>query len=62
MTLFPETVRRIKEKSDKSILFVGGGIIPRKDIPRLKEAGVDAVFGPGTAIKEVSKFINEHLN
>ena len=62
MTLFPETVRRIKEKSDKSILFVGGGIIPQKDIPGLKEAGVDAVFGPGTAIKEVSEFISEHLN
>ena len=62
MTLFPETVKRIKEKSDKSILFVGGGIIPQKDIPRLKEAGMSEVFGPGTSIKEVSEFIKEHLN
>ena len=62
MTLFPETMKRIKEKSDKSILFVGGGIIPQKDIPRLKEAGMSEVFGPGTSIKEVSEFIKEHLN
>lgn len=62
MTLFPETMKRIKEKSDKSILYVGGGIIPQKDIPRLKEAGMNGVFGPGTSIKEVSEFIKEHLN
>ena len=62
MTLFPETVRRIKEKSDKIILFIGGGIIPQKDIPRLKEAGMDEVFGPGTSIKQVSNFIKEHIN
>ena len=33
MALFPKTVKLIKERSDKSILFLGGGIIPEKDIP-----------------------------
>jgi len=62
MTLFPQTVKLIREKSDKDILFIAGGIIPRKDIPKLKEAGIAEVFGPGTPIEEISKFITAHLN
>ena len=57
MTLFPKTVRLIKEKSDKDILFIGGGIIPRKDVPKLKEAGIAQTFGPGTPIPEITSFI-----
>ena len=61
MALFPETVRLIKEKSDKNILFVGGGIIPEKDIPKLKEAGITQIFGPGAPISEISGFIETNL-
>jgi len=61
MALFPETVRLIKEKSDKNILFVGGGILPEKDIPKLKEAGIAQIFGPGAPISEISKFIETNL-
>lgn len=61
MSLFPKTIKLIKEKSDNSFLFICGGIIPQKDIPRLKESGMAAVFGPGTAIEEISKFIRTSL-
>lgn len=61
MALFPKTVKLIKEKSDKNILFVGGGIIPPKDIPKLKEAGMTEIFGPGTPIEKISKFIKTSL-
>ena len=57
MTLFPKTVRLVREKTDKNILFVGGGIIPRKDIPRLNEAGITQTFGPGTPVPEIINFI-----
>lgn len=62
MALFPKTVKLIKDKSDKKVLFVGGGIIPGKDVPKLKEAGITEIFGPGTPIAEISKFIKTHLN
>ncbi len=58
MVLFPKTVSLIKERSDKDILFIGGGIIPRKDVPKLKEAGIAQTFGPGTPIPEIISFIN----
>ena len=38
----------------------GGGIIPDEDIPELQEAGVAAVFGPGTSIGDVAAFMREH--
>ena len=61
MTLFPKTVRLIREKSDKNILFIGGGIIPEKDIPKLKEADIAQIFGPGTPLSEISKLIETSL-
>jgi len=61
MTLFPRTVKLLQEKSDKKILFVGGGIIPEKDIPNLKEAGMAEIFGPGTPLSEISDFIKGKL-
>ena len=61
MSLFPKTVQLIKEKGGKDILVVGGGIIPKKDIPKLKEVGIAQIFGPGTTIGEISKFIKANL-
>ena len=57
MVLFPKTVALTREKSDKNILFIGGGIIPEKDMPKLKEAGFAEIFGPGTPITDISNFI-----
>jgi len=61
MALFPETVRRIREKGGEDILVVGGGIIPAGDIDSLKDAGVGKVFGPGTPINDVVSFIRTAL-
>ena len=61
MTLFPKTVRLIREKSNKDILFIGGGIIPEKDVPKLREAGIVQTFGPGTPLYEIVGFIKTSL-
>ncbi|MFC1966099.1 cobalamin B12-binding domain-containing protein [Chloroflexota bacterium] len=57
MALFPKTVKLIKDRTDKNILFIGGGIIPKKDVPVLKKAGIGQTFGPGTPIPEIADFI-----
>jgi len=57
MALFPKTVHLIREKGSANILVTAGGIIPEKDIPRLKEAGIAQIFGPGTSISEIVEFI-----
>jgi methylmalonyl-CoA mutase C-terminal domain/subunit len=61
MGLFPETVRLIRQKGGEGILVIGGGIIPKKDIPKLNEVGIAQIFGPGTAIEEVAGFIKTTL-
>lgn len=61
MALFPKTVQFIRENGGTDILVIGGGIIPRKDVPKLKEAGIAGIFGPGTPIDEISNFIKANL-
>ena len=57
MTLFPATAGLIREKCGDNMLVIGGGIIPRKDIDKLKEAGIARIFKPGTSIDEIVGFI-----
>jgi methylmalonyl-CoA mutase C-terminal domain/subunit len=61
MTLFPKTVQLIRQRGGEGILVIGGGIIPKKDVPKLKEAGIAQIFGPGTPIDEISNFIKTNL-
>jgi len=57
MSLFPKTMELVRNKGLKDVLVVAGGIIPEKDIPQLKTAGIAEVFGPGTSIDKIAKFI-----
>ena len=45
----------------KYTLIIGGGVIPEADIPALKEAGIAAVFTPGTPTGDIVKFIKENV-
>ena len=57
MSLFPRTMELLRDKGLKDVLVVAGGIIPEKDIPQLKRAGIAEVFGPGTSIDTIAAFI-----
>ena len=60
MTLLPRICALLRERGLDDVLVVAGGIVPDDDVPRLQEAGVAAVFGPGTTIGEVAIFLREH--
>jgi len=59
--LFPEVVEQLKSKGVEDVMVLGGGIIPKEDVPFLKEKGVSSVFGPGTSIKEIANYIRENV-
>lgn len=59
--LFPKVVNLLKAEGANDILIVGGGVIPEDDIPLLIEAGIEAIFTPGTATKDIIDFINNNL-
>jgi len=56
MTLFTQVMVLLKEKDATDIIVIGGGIVPKDDIIKLKEAGITEVFGPGTPIDEIIEF------
>lgn len=58
--LFPRVVELLRAEGAQDIVVFGGGIIPDYDIEGLHEAGVQAVFPPGTPIADVVAFIEEH--
>jgi len=61
MTLVPRICALLREKGLDDVLVAAGGIIPDDDLPVLREAGVAAVFGPGTTIADVAAFIRANV-
>lgn len=57
MHYFREVRRLLEERGASDILVFGGGIIPDEDVPKLKELGVAAIFGPGTSTQEIVDFL-----
>jgi len=61
MALLPVIAQKLKEADMAHVLIVAGGIIPDEDIEKLKNAGISAVFNPGTPTQEIVNFINTHV-
>lgn len=59
--LFPAVVKLLKEKGADDVLIIGGGIIPKKDIPSLKEQGIAEIFTPGATSEEIIEFIKSNV-
>ena len=60
-TLFPRVKKMLDEKGMGGVLVIGGGIIPEEDVPVLKSAGISMVFGPGTSLEDIIKFITQNV-
>ena len=61
MTLLPRVTQLLREKGVDDVLVIAGGIIPTEDVPRLKEAGIEEIFGPGTPLKEIVDYIRKNI-
>jgi len=60
-TLCPRLLELLREKQMEDVPVLIGGIIPEADIPALKQAGISAVFLPGTSTQEIVDFIHQRL-
>ena len=56
-TLAPKLIEALKAKDAGDILVICGGVIPQQDYAFLKDAGVKAIFGPGTNIPDAAQVI-----
>ncbi|MFM8279766.1 MAG: cobalamin B12-binding domain-containing protein [Candidatus Limnocylindrus sp.] len=61
-TLLPKLVAGLRAAGAGSVIVVAGGIIPEVDHPSLHEAGIKAIFGPGTTIGEVAAFLRANVS
>ncbi len=60
-TLVPQLIGALKDLGRPDIEVVAGGVIPQKDYQFLLDAGVIAVFGPGTVLSVAAAEILEKL-
>jgi methylmalonyl-CoA mutase len=56
-TLAPQLIAALKEAGAEDILVICGGVIPQQDYQFLYDAGVKAIFGPGTNIPSAAQDI-----
>jgi len=59
--LFPEVIKQLRERGAGDVTVIGGGIIPKEDIPELKQAGVKEVFQPGASIQEIVDWVKTNV-
>jgi methylmalonyl-CoA mutase len=53
-TLIPELIQILRDAGRADIKVIVGGVIPAQDYGFLREAGVQAIFGPGTNLVEAA--------
>jgi methylmalonyl-CoA mutase len=62
LTLVPELKAELARLGRPDILVVVGGVIPPEDFDALREAGVAAIFTPGTVVPEAAIEVMDRLN
>jgi len=60
-TLVPQVRQRLDAEGMQGVPLIVGGIIPDDDAAALRDAGIAAVFGPGTTMEQIVQFFDETL-
>ena len=61
MTLCPRIMELMKKERLDDVLVIVGGIIPDKDIAKLKELGVSEVFQPGASTEDIISYVKGNV-
>ncbi|HCO03586.1 MAG TPA: methylmalonyl-CoA mutase [Actinobacteria bacterium] len=61
MTLFPRVVQLLRDQGADDVVVFAGGIIPRDDVPKLKEAGIEQIFTSGTPTPDIIEWLKGRL-
>jgi methylmalonyl-CoA mutase C-terminal domain/subunit len=59
--LFVRVLELLREADASDIVLFGGGIIPAPDIQVLLDAGVQQLFTPGTDIRDITAWAEQHV-
>ena len=61
LSLFQRVIDLLKEQQADDIVVIGGGIIPERDINKLKAIGVKEVFLPGASLDVVVEWVRKNI-
>ena len=59
LDLFPQIMQGLKDNGLSNLAVFAGGILPKEDYAALEEMGIQAVFGPGSSLKEIVEFVRQ---
>jgi methylmalonyl-CoA mutase C-terminal domain/subunit len=59
--LFQQVIDLLKAADAEDIQVIGGGIIPERDIEKLKTMGVKEIFLPGTSLERIVQWVKDHV-
>ena len=59
--LFPKIIRLLKDHEAGDIVVLAGGIIPEKDIPKMKKVGIAEIFLPGSSTQDIIRWIEDRI-
>ena len=59
--LFQKVIDLLKTQGADDIMLVGGGIIPEKDVDKLKAMGVREIFPPGSSLEAIVDWVHENV-
>jgi len=57
MALVPRVMELLRAQGQEGVHVLVGGIIPDEDVPKLRNLGVAAIFGPGTTTQEIIRTV-----
>ena len=61
LTLFPAIIEELGKRGAGDKVVFGGGIVPEEDMATLEQAGVAAIFPPGTSTETIVEWVNEQV-
>jgi methylmalonyl-CoA mutase C-terminal domain/subunit len=59
--LFPKIMNLLRKNKVEDIVVIAGGIIPQKDIPKMRKIGVAEIFLPGSSTQDIIRWIESHM-
>ncbi len=62
LTLFPRVMDELRLRDMGDVLIFGGGVIPDADVRALLKQGVAQIFGPGSSLQDIAKWLEVALD
>ncbi|MDY6987823.1 MAG: cobalamin B12-binding domain-containing protein [Thermodesulfobacteriota bacterium] len=59
--LFHKVMDQLKAQGADDITVIGGGIVPEKDVEKLRAMGVREVFPPGSSLEDIVDWVEKNV-